>query len=148
MNTSDITPSKWITYPTIIFFILLGFGSFIIASTSFISLVSEIKLHNDLISINKGLFYLFGVGIGSVVLVIDGVYTSMLNKKLPNNLYRLLTRIGILSIAIIIVLPHLIHYLAANHLENEGYQICESRSTQWLFVRTIVYTKTLPCDEK
>jgi hypothetical protein len=54
---------------------------------------------------------------------------------------KIVTRALLASIAIMIILPHLTHFAINTHLKDEGYTVCREASKQWLFVRTIVYTR-------
>lgn len=149
MNVTEEEPaSKWQIYGAILFFTLLGIGSLFVFTSVFINMLVDMNTQPEIININKGAYYLFGVGMASLFLVFDVVYSKVLKKEISKNMHRQLTRIGVGSIVVVFVLPHIIHFAAADYLEKAHYQVCESRSTQWLFVRTIVYTKSLPCGEE
>ena len=38
-----------------------------------------------------------------------------------------------------LLLPQAIHFLTDNYLKNRGLAVCEQVSSQWLFVREIIY---------
>ena len=113
---------------------------------SFFELTTQISGGADSILIDKGVFYLFGAGCALLFLLIDGIYNTLIRSPIPDNL-RKLARVATLSgLGLVLILPPTVHYLSAYVLEQRGYAVCESASSQWLFVRDIVYATPDSCD--
>lgn len=106
----------------------------------------------DLISIKvveKGAFYLFGVGIGLVILALVTVKEGWIGKALSKRQAAYFTRAAYIAIISIFTVPHLVHYAANTFLLGNGYEVCEEAGHQWLFVRDIVYIKpSVVCSEE
>jgi hypothetical protein len=102
----------------------------------------------EVVVLDKGSFYMLGVGVGMLVLAIVTVQEGWLGKPLSNTQSKYLTRMAYIGIALIFTTPHLVHYLADDYLVKSGYSVCEKASHQWLFVRDIVYIQeTTECSE-
>jgi len=108
-------------------------------------MISSIISDNPQIKIDKGSYYLLGAGIALLALLPDGYYNSVLKSSTPKMMEKWIRRIAIGGCILILILPPLIHYPAAIYLEKHNYSECEAKSSQWLFVRTIVYTKSNYC---
>ena len=148
----DITaapkPSIWYILCITFIFSAIGIVALYYAVNVLIILTTEISNLNELITIDKGAYYLFGVSFIFIIFVIGLIHTRIFNKKISDSIDKLYTRLLIGALALTFIIPQIIHFSAAYYLENEDYQVCEEKSTQWLHVVTIVYTKTLPCSEE
>jgi len=94
---------------------------------------------SEIVVFDKGSFYMLGVGVGMLNLAIVTVQEGWLDKPLSKKQSAYLTRGAFIGIALIITVPHLVHYFANSYLLRQGYTVCEEASQQWLFVRDIVY---------
>lgn len=97
------------------------------------------NLGEKIVKVDKGSFYLFGVGFGlailSFVLVFELWYGKPLNKKLT----RVCAQMSVASIVALLVLPQVLHFAVDKYLISRGFSVCEKASQQWLFVSEIVY---------
>ena len=102
----------------------------------------------EIVVFDKGSFYMLGVGGGLAVLSFVTIQEGWLNRPLSKSQSKLLTKLAILSIVLVFMLPHIVHYVANNYLQNQGYSVCEKASHRWLFVRDIVYIQdSVTCSE-
>ncbi len=99
------------------------------------------NLNAEIVLIDKGLYYFLGTGLGLSVLTFVLIYELWYGKPLSRKLTKIFTYLALISIAILLVFPHTLHFLADSHLRKNGYSICSQASSQWLFVREIVYTQ-------
>ncbi|WP_226703419.1 hypothetical protein [Microbulbifer elongatus] len=113
---------------------------------SFLEMAGQISGTADAVLINKGVFYLFGVGVALSGLLVDGSYNALLHRPVPESLKRQMGKVIFLGLVLVVILPSAIHYISAYVLELRGYIVCESASSQWLFVRDIVYTLPDACN--
>ena len=103
---------------------------------------------NNIVLIDKGSYYMFGIGIGMLDLSFIVIWEQWLAKPLSKKVTKIFYRLAVLSIVLLLALPHVIHYLVNVHLKSKGYSVCEDASHQWLFVRDIVYIQeSLECNE-
>lgn len=110
-------------------------------------LVSTSQL--EVVVFDKGSFYMLGVGVGMSVLAFTAIQEGWVGKVLSKRQAAILTRIAIVSLALIFIVPNLFHYITDTYFSNEGYSVCEEASSQWLFVRDIVYIQdTIECGAK
>lgn len=107
---------------------------------------SQIESQSELVVVKKGALYLFGGGLLLIILFIWVTYAMISGKPLPKKFEKIGFAIFGVCLALIFVIPTTLHLAVEQNLTDKGYVICEAKSTQWLHVRTIVYTKTLPCD--
>lgn len=113
---------------------------------SFLELISQISSEENTVLINKGVFYLLGVGVALSFLLVDGVYNSLMRRPIPKKIRKFVSAITFFGLGLVLMLPAAVHYISALVLEQRGYAVCDSASTQWLFVRDIVYTTPGICD--
>ena len=104
---------------------------------------------DGIVLVNKGSYYLLGVGIGMLDLAFVVIWEQWLVKPLNKRITTIFSGFAIASIVLLLVLPHAIHYFVDNSLKAKNYSVCKEASHQWLFVEDIVYTKgTIECSEK
>ena len=143
MNESE--PSK-LTITSILFVIaLFGIFSLIYPTYVFIDLLRAVSRAPSVITMDKGVFYLFGVGVMLLALIPDGVYHKILGNEISSQVQKWVSRTAISGLIIMVLLPHLIHYPMENVLQNNNYVECKKQSKQWLLFRTIVYTQPGYC---
>ncbi len=90
---------------------------------------------------DKGSFYMLGVGAGMFILAFATVQEGWFDKPLSGQQASYLTKAALISIVLLFLLPHVIHYFADYNLTSNGYTVCQDASHQWLFIRDIVYIK-------
>jgi hypothetical protein len=104
---------------------------------------------SEVVVFNKGSFYMLGVGVGMSVLAFAAVQEGWVGKVLSKKQADILTRIAVVSLALIFITPNLFHYISEAYFSSEGYSVCDEASSQWLFVRDIVYIQdTIECSAK
>ncbi len=113
--------------------------------SGFWGMVSDFQSHQPVVIINKGVYYLLGIGIAMMALLIDGFNNGVLRRKLSLRLAKFINRSALSGMVVMLLLPALVHYPMAGALEKDGYVTCPDRSSQWLFVRTIVYALPDQC---
>lgn len=101
--------------------------------------MSQIYNAAPVVGIDKGSYYLLGGAIAIAALMVNGVYTSILNKDLPDKLRKILTQIIIIGLLLIFILPQALHYGFKSYLNAQGYTYCEFNSQQWLHVDSLEY---------
>jgi len=105
------------------------------------TLGKDLSNHSDNISFNKGAFYLLGASIGLASIVFAGIYESGLGHTLSKALGSTITKVALAGLIIMLVLPHVTHYFVSSAVESDGYSICDAASHQWLYSKTIVFTR-------
>ncbi|WP_105102508.1 hypothetical protein [Microbulbifer pacificus] len=131
--------------------ILLIFSAVVVTcvllpTKSLIELVGQISAGAISILINKGVFYLLGAGVALSFLLLDGVYNTLIRRPIPAKLKKLVSVAIFSGVGLVLILPPAVHYVSAYVLEQRGYRVCDSASSQWLFVRDIVYAAPGTCD--
>ncbi len=102
----------------------------------------------DVVLIDKGSFYMLGVGLGMLALAFIVIWEHWLLKPVSEKVTKAFSRLAIASVVLLFALPHAIHYVADYQLKAKGYSVCEDASHQWLFVRDIVYVQaSVECRE-
>lgn len=127
-------------------FFVIGVVSVFVPIYFFIDMFMQISTKQDQITLDKGIYFLFGGG-AFFVLAGLGIFVTRL-FKVSEKIEKFIVTLMIISIFLIFALPQIVHFSVANYLEEEGYQVCPEKSHRWLFVVTIVYTKSLPCNEE
>jgi len=97
---------------------------------------------DEIVLIDKGSYYMLGVGIGMLALAFVVIWEQWLVKPLTKRVTTIFSRLAVASIVFLLALPHVVHYVAGEYLEASGYSFCEEASHQWLFVRNIVYIQS------
>ncbi|MBY6190939.1 MULTISPECIES: hypothetical protein [Microbulbifer] len=129
----------------LVFFSVAGI-CLILPTVAFYHMMVAIFQADNNVLIDKGVYYLFGAGIAMSFLLLDGIYNSLIRQPVPGKIKQAVGATALLGLALIVILPTTVHYASAYLLEQRGYEICEAASSQWLFVRDIVYTIPGACD--
>ena len=127
-------------------FLAVAVTCMMLPAISFFEMIGRISSKANSILINKGVYYLFGGGLALSILLVDGVYNTLLRRKIPEKIKKIVSIIALSGLALVVTLPLAVHHLSAYVLEKRDYEVCESASSQWLFVRDIVYTRPGVCD--
>jgi hypothetical protein len=98
-------------------------------------------MSEDVVVVDKGSFYMLGVGVGLLALSMAGILETWFLKTLTKKNITVISRTAIIGVILTFTTPHLIDYLSSNTLKNKGYSVCEEASHQWLFFRDIVYVQ-------
>ena len=112
---------------------------FILSITDLLQILSSLP---EVVSFDKGAFYLPGVFLGMSVLIFAIVYEAVLRKEATKKYASICTKIIIAALLIIFALPMIAHSGVENHLLQKKYSICSEASHQWLHSRTIVYVSS------
>lgn len=139
-NTSDARPSKSAGIAILVFFLVISVTCLWLPISALVDMIGSITSNSARVSIDKGVYYLFGAGIALLALLPDGLYNAVLKQEKPSNIARWVSRGIIAGLILILLLPQLVHYSTASYLENRGYLVCGKESRQWLAMRTIVYS--------
>jgi hypothetical protein len=119
--------------------IILALGALGWFAVNLIGIVEQLISKSDSIMLNKGLFYMLGVGLGLATLAFVVVYEYWLDKTLNETMTNICTKFGIASVVVMLLLPQAAHFLTDEYLIKRNYSVCESASRQWLLSREIVY---------
>lgn len=126
-------------------FLLAGFAALAWFSYRLYVLISA---NGAVILVDKGSYYMLGVGLGLLDLAVVIIWEQWLLRSLNKKTTSIFTRVAIASVVLLLAVPHIIHYWADKQLIANGYSICEAASHQWLFVRDIVYFQpSVGCSE-
>jgi len=133
-------------------FLLIGivFAFFLIYSS--VHLYGAIGSGVDKIAFDKGAYYLFGGALLFTVGPIWSLYILVFSKNQTNSTKKLssaaqqrVTRVVYIFFGVCLAstffLPQIMSVGVGNYLEKRGYTYCDKMSRQWLFNRTMVYTK-------
>lgn len=135
-------PSKPMLYTGLVFLIGLAVVVLSYFMQSVIELIQALVSLPEVVSFDKGAFYMSGVFLGLVVLIFAAIYESVLRKELTEKIASICTKTGIAALVIIFILPMVVHSGVENHLLQKNYSICSEASHQWLHSRTIVYVSS------
>lgn len=138
-------PPRWIAAVALLVFASIIVICIWIPTAAFIDMMAGISKRSTTVEIDKGSYYLFGVGIMFAALLPDGIYTSLLRRPLSKRAHHWVTGFALAGLALVVILPHVIHYPVTNILEKRGYEVCEKQSHQWLFLNTVVYSRSDDC---
>ncbi|HWV16764.1 MAG TPA: hypothetical protein VN030_15145 [Cellvibrio sp.] len=95
------------------------------------------------ILVDKGSYYMLGVGLGLLDLALVIIWEQWLLRSLNRKSTAIFSRVAIGSVVLLLAVPQAIHYWADRQLTAKGYSVCEAASHQWLFVQDIVYIQAL-----
>ena len=146
--TDEPEPSIWYLLGFTIVTSVMGVASLFFAFNILMAMLTEISTKTEFITIEKGVYYFFGIGTFFLQYTVWLIYIKIFNNEISRTLSIIITWSIVGSIALMFVLPQIIHYSVANNLEAQNYKVCKERSRRWLHNVTIVYTKTLPCEEE
>lgn len=145
-TSNDKAMSMRMAYGIILLLFVVGVVMVAVPISALHDMLTQIDSQSEMVVFEKGAFYLFGGGLLLILLFIWVTYALITNKPLPKKLEKMgFTVLGV-CLALIFIVPITLHMAVEQNMIDKGYVICEAKSTQWLHVRTIVYTKTLPCD--
>lgn len=119
-------------------FLLAGLAALFWFSYRLYMLISG---NGAVIVVDKGSYYMLGVGLGLLDLAFVIIWEQWLLRSLNKKMTAIFSRVAIASIVLLLAAPQIIHYWADKQLTANGYSICEAASRQWLFVRDIVYVQ-------
>lgn len=140
MENKD-SPSWVIRFIGPVFFILGALASLFWFAYSIDVLLNELSL--ETVMVDKGSFYMLGVGVGLATLAFVVVYEFWFNKTLSEKLTKVCNRLAVLSIVLLLLLPQVLHYITDSYLTKNGYTICAEESSQWLFVSEMLYVQNM-----
>jgi len=142
----------------LLIFLFIGIVFIFFPIYSSVHLLSAIASGSDKIAFDKGAYYLFG---GGLLFIVGPIWVLLLlafGKKQTEPVKKMggaetqrvqrvvYTFLGV-CLASSLILPHIMSIGVGNYLEKRGYTYCDNLSRQWLFNRTMVYTKS-KCDNE
>lgn len=144
-------------YGILLAFLIIGIIMTFVPIYDSVHLLNAIERHSDIIVFEKGSYYLLGGGLlftigitwifylllftnekGKTTQQVDKAYT----QRIQRNTYIFIA----VCMSTMFILPHIVSIGVGDYLENRGYTYCDKLSRQWLFNRTMVYTKNT-CDK-
>lgn len=141
MNNPEKKMTNVQLYSILLAFLAAGLISTYFPISSSIHLVDAIKSHSDKISFEKGSYYLFGGGLILIIVPIWAIYTLAINQKHNEKFFRRMMIFLAVCFISIFILPQIMSVSVGDYLGKRGYTYCDKLSRQWLFNRTMVYTK-------
>ena len=146
MPESD-APTALGRYGGFLVFFTMTVGSLAWATWSIFDIYNQISSASEVIYFDKGALYMFGVGVGLAVLSFAIFYEGILERELTKKISGIMTKSAIAGIALMFLLPYLIHQPVNKQLTQKKYIICEPASYQWLLYENLAYTKNASiCD--
>lgn len=111
-----------------------------------LDMLETISQRADFITFDKGAYYLFGGGLFFIILSVGAAISFKVKNISPKKYASVYGTLLLTSLALVFIIPHVVHLMVDENMASKGYSLCEAKSTQWLHARTIVYAKALPCD--
>jgi hypothetical protein len=137
-NNTPSVMTKLASFLFFIFFTTACFGWFFWSSFDTIhSLYSEAQN----IAFSKGAMYSLGAGMTSLIIVSISAYQTLKKTNLSKFQEKLVTKLLILSIALMFLFPVSSHFLLEKIVVQKGYSECKEMSYQWLLYKKITYVK-------
>ena len=136
---SSHQPSTLSRFFSFFVFSLLTISTLTWFGWSVFQLYAQLAENGPVIVFDKGVFYLLGGGSGIAILTLYMFYEGVLKLPLTEKVAKILTNSLIVSVSVMFVLPHIVHYPVESYLEGRGYNICEQASYRWFAYRKIVY---------
>ncbi|MFK5915405.1 MAG: hypothetical protein QM484_13620 [Woeseiaceae bacterium] len=141
ISQSPEKTSKLTIILTAISFAMIGLAALYFAIVKTSSLILDATYLPESIDFNKGALYLWGVSFVLLFFVAGIIYTNFFKGNISNKLNKRLTQLVIFLLIFTFTLPQVVNHIVDSYLQEQGYTICESKSKQWLHVKTIVYSK-------
>ncbi|WNO08044.1 hypothetical protein [Teredinibacter sp. KSP-S5-2] len=95
----------------------------------------------DIVSFNKGHYYLLGlgvcVGVFGLIATLEHWFSIILSEATVKKLFR----VAVLGLMLGLLLPHFSHFGFSRYFQSHGYISCDAASHRWLHSVILVYTK-------
>jgi len=131
----------------LLIFLILGVAMFSWPVFFTVNLYEAFKNHKEIIEFEEGVYYLFGGGLFFIVISMGSGVAFIFKKDYVAATYvKIVIALMGLSLVLFFVLPSLAHSYVDDIFTKNGYSMCESKSRQWMFVRTFVYSTRQPCE--
>ena len=123
-----------------------GFGliAFSIFFWGFGSLAASLMKSAPIVTFNTGVFRFLGVAIISVGIAIYAAIEWWRRSMPSAGLAKRLTRMMMVGLGFMFLLPHVIHFPLEKYLFNHGYKICEPKSYATRAYRSVAYVNSVP----
>lgn len=118
-------------------FLIAGTGSLYWFIHSIFYLLSNINKSYVLVS--QGSYYTLGASIALLSISLMGVLDQWIMKPINNYWTNLGNILIIIGFILMFSLSYVIYYSADYYLTNNGYQVCEAASRNWLYIHNTVY---------
>lgn len=126
-------------------FLVIGILMMVWSVSSMVELGQVISQQAEEITFDKGAYYLFGGGLFFLVLSLGSFISFFIRDELAAIYARSIGIFMLVSLVLVFLLPGVVHRHVDQTMEQGGYSICMAKSSQWLFVKTVVYSKKSPC---
>lgn len=108
------------------------------------SLVASLVQSAPIVTFNTGVFRFLGVAIISVGIAIYAAIEWWQRSMPSAGLAKLLTRMMMVGLALMFLLPHLVHFPLEKYLFNHGYKICQPKSYANRAYQSVAYVIDVP----
>ena len=145
---NDESPSLLVRLLSIAFFSILTLAALAWFFISLVGLISQFHLRDPVIGFDKGSMYMFGIGLGLLLLTIGGVMQGMLGQELSQKKETLFKRGIVISLILMFSFPQLTNYLVDKYAYSHHYRICTDVTDRWLLYSKFYYTESKEACEK
>ncbi|SBS25094.1 hypothetical protein MSP8887_00112 [Marinomonas spartinae] len=98
-----------------------------------------INFNKSVILVNQGAYYALGASIIFFSISFMVILDQWIMKPINNYWIKIGNRLIIVGFILTFSLPYIIYYYVEYSLINNGYNICESASRNWLYIHNTVY---------
>lgn len=129
------------------FFLVLTIASLAWFFVSTTSLISQIRLNAPIIGFDKGSVYMLGIGLGLLLLSVGGIMQGILGKALTPANESLFKKGIVISILLMFLLPHAVHYGVSQYTQKQHYTLCNEATYRWFLYSKFYFTNNASgCD--
>ncbi len=127
-------------------FFIIGLLMTIRPVVTLIDMVNAVYEEAEYVTFDKGAYYLFGGGLFFVVMSLGSYLSFFIRDAWAKTYAKTIGLSMIVSLILVFIIPNMVQGYIGQNLESTGYAICEAESSQWLHVKTIVYSKGTTCE--
>jgi len=127
-------------------FFVLGIAMVIEPVVFSINMYTEFQNKAVDISFEKGTIYMFGGGLSLLAFSIGSFIAKLTKSRMSELNQKIVATMMIAGVILALMLPQIADYYVEATMSKAGYSECKSKTYQWLFVKTIVYSTKQPCD--
>ena len=122
----------------------MGVGALWVFFVEAMELRAAVLESAPVVTFNSGVMKLFGIGLAASAFTGYAIAEIRLGRPPSAKMAKSVTSTIIAGLALLFLLPHLVHTPLERHLFSEGYKLCEPLSHRWLSYKTIVYVNDVP----
>jgi hypothetical protein len=127
-------------------FFIIGLLMTIWSVVTLIDMVNAINEEAEYVTFDKGAYYLFGGGLFFVVMSLGSYLSFFIHDSWAKTYTKSIGLSMVACLILVFIIPNIVHSYISQNLKSTGYAICEAKSSQWLHVKTIVYSKGKNCE--